>query len=157
MIIQDKYFLINETLSDLINTGNNINSVEPLRDFNGYSWTTITREIESVNHNLIYQNLILLVGNVFMEDWINNKEIMIDYMEKFTDKLNEQYGKELTEEFIKLLEKISVFMEIKYNQKNKKRYLELKDDIQSKLEKMTDNKTFVENVTKEKKKLTKDK
>jgi len=156
MIIQDKYFLINETLSDLINTGNNINSVEPLRDFNGYSWTTITREIESVNHNLIYQNLILLVGNVFMEDWINNKEIMIDYMEKFTDKLNEQYGKELTEEFIKLLEKISVFMEIKYNQKNKKRYLELKDDIQSKLEKMTDNKTFVENVTKEKKKLTKE-
>lgn len=156
MIIQDKYFLINETLSDLINTGNNINSVEPLRDFNGYSWTTITREIESINHNLIYQNLVLLVGNVFMENWVNNKEIMIDYMEKFTDKISEQYGKELAEEFIKLLEKISVFMEIKYNQKNKKRYLELKDDIQSKLEKMTDNKTFVENVTKEKKKLTKE-
>ena len=155
MIIQDKYFLINETLSDLINTGNNINSVEPLRDFNGYSWTTITREIESINHNLIYQNLVLLVGNVFMENWVNNKEIMIDYMEKFTDKISEQYGKELAEEFIKLLEKISVFMEIKYNTKNQKRYLELKDDIQTKLEKMMDNKTFVENVTKEKKKLTK--
>ena len=150
MIIQDKYFLINETLSDLINTGNNINSVEPLRDFNGYSWTTITREIESINHNLIYQNLVLLVGNVFMENWVNNKEIMIDYMEKFTDKISEQYGKELAEEFIKLLEKISVFMEIKYNTKNQKRYLELKDDIQTKLEKMMDNKTFVENVTKEK-------
>ena len=148
-------FLINETLSDLINTGNNINSVEPLRDFNGYSWTTITREIESINHNLIYQNLVLLVGNVFMENWVNNKEIMIDYMEKFTDKISEQYGKELAEEFIKLLEKISVFMEIKYNTKNQKRYLELKDDIQTKLEKMMDNKTFVENVTKEKKKLTK--
>ena len=120
MIIQDKYFLINETLSDLINTGNNINSVEPLRDFNGYSWTTITREIESINHNLIYQNLVLLVGNVFMENWVNNKEIMIDYMEKFTDKISEQYGKELAEEFIKLLEKISVFMEIKYNTKIKK-------------------------------------
>ena len=156
MIIQDKYFLINETLSDLINTGNNINSVEPLRDFNGYSWTTITREIESINHNLIYQNLVLLVGNVFMENWVNNKEIMIDYMEKFTDKISEQYGKELAEEFIKLLEKISVFMEIKYNTKNQKRYLELKDDIQTKLEKMMDNKTFVENVTKEKKKLTKE-
>ncbi len=90
-----------------------------------------------------------------MENWVNNKEIMIDHMEKFTDKISEQYGKELAEEFIKLLEKISVFMEIKYNTKNQKRYLELKDDIQTKLEKMMDNKTFVENVTKEKKKLTK--
>ena len=86
-IIKDDYFLINETLSELINVGNNINMVEPLRDFNGYSWTTITREIESINHNLIYQNLVLLVGNVFMENWVNNKEIMIDYMEKFTDKI----------------------------------------------------------------------
>ena len=29
--------------------------VEPLRDFNGYSWTTIPSEIESIQHNLIYQ------------------------------------------------------------------------------------------------------
>ena len=33
-IISDDYFLINKTLSDLINVGNNINTVEPLRDFN---------------------------------------------------------------------------------------------------------------------------
>ena len=33
-IIKDDYFLINETLSELINVGNNINMVEPLRDFN---------------------------------------------------------------------------------------------------------------------------
>ena len=34
-IIKDDYFLINKTLSQLINVGNNINTVEPLRDFNG--------------------------------------------------------------------------------------------------------------------------
>ena len=44
-IVKDKYYVINETLSDLINVGNSINMVEPLRDFNGYSWTTIPREI----------------------------------------------------------------------------------------------------------------
>ena len=58
-IIKSEYFLIDKTLSDLINTGNNINMVEPLRDFNGYSWTTIDREIESIEHNLVYQNLII--------------------------------------------------------------------------------------------------
>ena len=45
------------SLIHLINTGNNIHMVEPLRDFNGYSWTTIPQEIESIDHNLIYQNL----------------------------------------------------------------------------------------------------
>ena len=110
---------------------------------------------ESINHNLIYQNLVLLVGNVFMENWVNNKRNYDRLYGKITDKISEQYGKELAEEFIKLLEKISVFMEIKYNTKNQKRYLELKDDIQTKLEKMMDNKTFVENVTKRKEKINK--
>ena len=89
MIIQDKYFLINETLSDLINTGNNINSVEPLRDFNGYSWTTIPKEIESIEHNLLYQNLILLVGIEFMKKWIKNREVLMDYLEIFENKIKE--------------------------------------------------------------------
>ena len=51
-IIKDKYEIINRTLTDLINVGSNINTVEPMRDFNGYSWTTIPREIESIKHNL---------------------------------------------------------------------------------------------------------
>ena len=59
-IIKDNYFIVNKTLSDLINVGACINQVEPLRDFNGYSWTTIPREIESIEHNLIYQNLYKL-------------------------------------------------------------------------------------------------
>ena len=57
-IINDKYFILKETLKDLINVGDNINEVESLRDFNGYAWTTIPKEIESIEHNLIYQNLI---------------------------------------------------------------------------------------------------
>ena len=153
-IIQDRYFLISETLSDLINTGNCINSVEPLRDFNGYSWTNISKEIESVDHNLIYQNLLILLGNKFMENWVNNKEIMIDYMEKFKNKMEELYGKELSEKYIKLLEDISILLEIKYNPIKREKYINLKKDIEEKLEKMKDNKIFVENVTKEKKKLT---
>ena len=36
-IIKEDYYIIDKTLSELINVGNNINMVEPLRDFNGYS------------------------------------------------------------------------------------------------------------------------
>ncbi len=153
-IIKDKYFLINETLSNLINTGNSINTVEPLRDFNGYSWTTIPREIESIDHNIIYQNLILLLGNDFIEKWVKNKDVMIDYMEKFQNKMETTYGKELSNEFIETLKEISILLEIKYNKESMKRYDILKKDLEDKYLKMQDNKEFVENITKEKKVLT---
>ena len=65
-IIKDKYLIIDKTLSDLINVGNNIETVEPMRDFNGYSWTTIPTEIESIYHNVIYQNIRMLVGSEFL-------------------------------------------------------------------------------------------
>ena len=82
-IIKKDYPIICETLSNVINIGNNIETVEPLRDFNGYSWTTIHNEIESVGYNLIYQNLRILLGQKFLEKWIKNKEFIIDYMENF--------------------------------------------------------------------------
>ena len=44
-IVKDDYYIINETLTELLNVGYNIDMVEPLRDFNGYSWTTIPQEI----------------------------------------------------------------------------------------------------------------
>lgn len=155
-IIKDKYFVINETLSNLINTGNNINNVEPLRDFNGYSWTTIPREIESVEHNIIYQNLIMLVGNELLNKWISNKEVMIDYMELFEQRMEELYGKEISKEFIKLLKEISILLEVKFDSKNKEKILKIKEDIDEEIKKIEDNKKFVENTTKQKRKLAKE-
>ena len=153
-IIKDDYFLINETLSNLINVGNNINTVEPLRDFNGYSWTSIPREIESIDHNLIYQNLIMLVGNKFLDNWIYNKEFIIDYMELFKNKMEEEYGEEKANEFIENLSKISILLDVKFDKNNAKRILEVKKENEEKIGKIGDNKKFVEEITKEKRKLT---
>lgn len=153
-IIKDDYFLINETLSNLIKVGNNINTVEPLRDFNGYSWTIIPREIESIEHNLIYQDLIMLVGNKFLDNWIYNKEFIIDYMELFKNKMKEEYGAEKANEFIEKLSKISIFLDVKFNKNNEKRISEVKKETEEKIKKIGDNKKFVEEITKEKRKLT---
>ena len=155
-IIKDKYFVINETLSNLINTGNNINNVEPLRDFNGYSWTTIPREIESVEHNIIYQNLVILIGNEFLDRWVSNKEILIDYIEDFENRMENLYGKESSKEFLKILKEISILLEVKFDSKNKEKILVIKQEIDNEREKIQDNKKFVVNTTKEKRKLTKE-
>ena len=149
-IIKDEYFLINETISELINVGNSINMVEPLRDFNGYSWTTIPQEIESIDHNLIYQNLRILVGHEFLNKWIKNNEFIIDYFYLFKEKLENQYGKKNEEKMIELLSKISILLSIKFNKDKYEEISEIKEKVESELEKIKNKQEFIEKTTQKK-------
>lgn len=153
-IIKSKYYIIDKTLSDLINVGNNINTVEPMRDFNGYSWTTIPREIESIYHNLVYQNIRILIGHKFLNDWIKNREFIIDYFESFQNKLEDQYGEETKEKLIELINKISVLLAVQYNSKLKSTLQKEKEKVEKKLEKIKDNQKFIQEITKVKRELT---
>lgn len=153
-IIKDEYYLINETLSDLINVGNSINMVEPLRDFNGYSWTTISHEIESLDHNLIYQNLRILVGSKILNKWVENNEFMIDYYDVFKDELEVKYGREIARKIINRLSKISVLLSYKFNPDKLNNYVLEKDEIKEELNKIQDRKKFVEEKTDKKIEIT---
>lgn len=153
-IIKDDYFIINETLSNLINVGNNINMVEPLRDFNGYSWTSIPQEIESIEHNLVYQNLRIIIGYNFLNKWIRNNEFIIDYFDLFQEKLEEKYGKTNKNKIIDIITKISILLEIKFNENKKQEMIKIKKEIEKEWEEVQDNKQFIENVTKRKVELT---
>ena len=153
-IIKDDYFIINETLSDLINVGNNINIVEPLRDFNGYSWTSITQEIESIDHNLIYQNLRIIVGYKFLNKWIKNDQFIIDYFEIFKEELENRYGKENKNKFIDILSKISILLSIKFNSIEKEKLIKEKEEIEKELNRTQNKELFIENITNKKMKIT---
>ena len=153
-IIKKDYPIIYKTLSNLINIGNNIDTVEPLRDFNGYSWTTIRREIESIDYNLIYQNLRILLGYDFFEKWINNKEFIIDYMEILKSKLEEKYGTKNQKELLKIIENLSVLLALKYDSKEREELQKEKETIEEKLNKVDNKEKFVEMITRQKKELT---
>ena len=153
-IIKKEYPIIGETLSNVINIGNNIETVEPLRDFNGYSWTTIHKEIESVSHNLIYQNLRILLGQEFLEKWIKNKEFIIDYMEILKNRLEEKYGEKNQKDILKEIEKLSVLLELKYNPKKKEELKREKIEIKATLKEMDDKEKYIEMLTKRKRELT---
>lgn len=155
-IIKDNYYIIDKTLSDLINVGNNINTVEPMRDFNGYSWTTIPKEIESIFHNIVYQNIRILIGYEFINKWVKNKEFIIDYFESFQNKLENKYGENKKTLFVELLNNISIMLAIKYNEKIKTELQKKKEEIKIKLKKMSDNKKFVQEMTQKKRELAKE-
>ena len=128
--------------------------VEPLRDFNGYSWTTIPQEIESIDHNLIYQNLRILVGHKFLNKWIRSNEFMIDYFEEFKEELENKYGVEDKKKIIDLLAEISVLLEVKYNPQKAKEYTEQKEKLQEELEELENKEEYIEKVTTQKINLT---
>lgn len=154
-IINNKYYLINTVLSDLLNVGNTIQKVEPLRDFNGYSWTTLSNEIESIEHNLIYQNLRILLENKFLENWVYTKEFIIDYYEEFTEKLKEMYGKENAKKIIEFLIKISILLEMKFEPEKLEVYKKDKKLIDKELEDMENKQKYIEIKTNQKLELLK--
>lgn len=152
-IIRSDRFIINKTISNLINIGNNINTVEPLRDFNGWSWLIIKKEIENLNYNLIYQNLRILLGEKFLNNWIQNTEYLIDYYAEFQSELETKFGEKIKEQLIQLLEKISIFIDIEINKEFRKQLKELKQQVEAELLKFENKTEFIENITKEKKEL----
>ena len=92
-ILNNKYGEATVAVSDFINTGKNIDRVEVLRDFNGWSWTTIKKEIENIDANLIYQSLQILLGQKFMNEWCQDKDGIIDYFEILEEDGGKKYGK----------------------------------------------------------------
>lgn len=149
-IVKDKYFLLSKTISNMINAGNNINKVEPLRDFNGWSWTTVPREYESIEYNLIYQIMTMIVGTRFLESWVKNEAYIIDYVEELQNKLENFYGEKLAKDLIKSLNKLSVLMEIKINKEAIQEIKNTKAEIEEKLEKFNDKERFIIDLTEQK-------
>lgn len=153
-IIHDQYFLIYSTLSDLINVGNSINMVEPLRDFNGYSWTTIPAEIESIEHNLVYQTLRIIIGHEFLNRWVRNTEFVMDYYEMFQEELVQKLGQEEAADWLTSLCKLSVLVLMKYKPQKTQEMQAMKTQIDEQLEQMKDRQKYVQNITKQKRQIT---
>ena len=154
-IVHEKYFILNKTLTDLLNVGNNINSVEALRDFNGFSWTTIDKEIESIAHNLIYQNLRVIVGAEFLNNWIYNKEYIIDYFELFKNTLKKNYNDTITEKLIETICKLSVLLELKFDEIETRKLKQEKKEVAKKIQEISNREDFIKELTQEKKRLNK--
>ena len=145
LIVNNKYGIISTPLSNLINTGKNINKIEVLRDFNGWSWTTIKKEIENINSNLIYQSLQFILGEEFLEDWANDNEGIIDYIEKAKEELSRFTQKDNdADEFITILTKIACLNETIENEKYREY---IKQQLQEKEKELEKYNSIKENIT----------
>ena len=150
-ILNNKYGEITIAVSDFINMGKDIDRVEVLRDFNGWSWTTIKEEIENIDANLIYQLLQILFGKEFLDNWCRDKDGIIDYFEVLTEEGGSKYGKEKVESIKDLLIKIAIFNDVKENEEFAKEISQTIKKLEEEIENYNDTETYIEKITNQKK------
>lgn len=143
-ILNNKYEEVTIALSDFINAGKNMDRTEVLRDFNGWSWTTINKEIENIEANLIYQILQIMLGEEFLDNWCKDKDGIIDYLEQLTDIVPKQKN---------LLIKIAMANTLRENPQFAQNINDKSKKINEEIEKYEDTKSRIINLTNYKKKL----
>lgn len=110
---------------------------EVIRDFNGFSWSIVSNEIESIECNLVYTDLIYLLGEEVVSN-INSSNI-----EKIKNSIDEELYKEM--------QKIALKFYLEYDKKQKEiLYSELEKD-KIKFKNMEKQQEFIENISNNKK------
>lgn len=159
-------------------SGNAMNKSEVIRDFNGWSWNCDVKDIEDINTNLVYQNILILFGDkiekteikedieVNAEDLSNlNKDSNQDDEETKIQN-NEEDSKDVIKEafesiFLKeKVEDILRYINVIILSNLAKEDAEVRYRIEKKLEDdrkkillMQDNEKFLNTISKEKKKI----
>lgn len=150
-ILNNKYEEATIAVSDFINEGKNIDRVEVLRDFNGWSWTTIKREIENIEANLIYQVLQILLGKEFLDNWCEDKDGIIDYFEVFSTESGKKYGQEKIEKIKDLLIKIAIANDVKVNNEFAEEVFQKIKNLEKEMNNYNDTEKYIEDITNQKK------
>ena len=151
-IIRSKNELLNKTLTDLLNVGNNINVIEPLRDFNGFSWNIVSKDIENKYYNLIYQDLLFLVDNSMFEKWTNDNNIDLNYLQIFGDILNELYGIDLTNQLLEKLFEIAVLIDLQVDKEGLNKFKKRKEELEEEYSRIKNKEEYVNFVIEDNKK-----
>ncbi len=153
-IVQEKKSL-QEPISHILNLGGQMNTVEAIRDFNGWSWDVVLKEIQDIEVNLIFQNVLYLAGDEFVKQWIANNSELADYLELLQSHLKENFGEKRANKFIELFCKLSIDISIAKNKEQYKFWKEKKSTLEADLEKLQNKQKYLSQKTKEKKEYTK--
>ena len=127
------YEYIEEPLFTLLKSGEIDSNIELIRDFNGWSWDIDKKEIKDIEYNYIYQTILLINGRKN----INNKKQkkIFDVASKIAIK---KYMLEAND--------------TEYNEKFEK----IKKEKEARLELFNDKRSFINQITEEKKEYTKE-
>jgi len=154
--LTDEDAILEDVISYLLNNGMRMSQVEALRDFNGWSWDTSVKDIDNIELNLAFQNILFLLGHEFISGWIENTSKLADYMFLALEKLKKAYGEVYSAKMMRLICKVAIELSVKTNPEQEAFWEEFIKDIKREYEKINDKKEYLEEITKQKKSITKE-
>lgn len=140
--ISFKYTYAKDAIQKMIYIGSNCNQTEILRDFNGWSWDIVVKEIEHIPYNILYQNLLLLDGKRLIYTNINSEE---------KNSIILLRNKKESAEFFDVLVNCALSIYKKENSEAKKRFETIIKDKNEEIELLNNKKEFVQKITNQKK------
>lgn len=152
--LNEDYNLIRNSMPYLLNLAYDMENIEVLRDFNAWSWNTLVNEIKDININLVYQNL-KIATNIDIFTMMQKNNNYIDIVKIISQELLKVYEEKTIDKFMEIIFKISILIYINISENESKRLEEEKQTIELELQEIKDKKIYIEKVTDEKKKLTK--
>lgn len=145
---KNAYFIKNDELQNdaimkFVLTGAAMDVSEIIRDFNGWSWNANIKDMENINYNLLYQNIAILQHSPIKSEFMEYNEIIekVFCLECDNEKLFSKI-KNLALAVLAMQDE-DVKKSLKAVEKQRKKQLDI----------MSDNKAFLEDVTKNKKEL----
>lgn len=144
--LEEKYNLIRNALSNLLNVGETINKMEVIRDFTGWTWDITPSEIPEITTNIIYQNLLYLLGEETIRMWTKD-DITIDYIKILQQELEKNYGEEIANNILNLIYKISIIVCVEKNSREKERLKDEQMDLMEELNQMNNKEEFLANLS----------
>ena len=110
-----------------------MNSVEAIVDFNGWSWDISNKKLKDGDYNVIYQMLVILLGNEIIDKWVNDRKSQQEDYTKVPNnmilgsKYNESYGitkEEIDDDIEDNIQEISKYFESIYGEKSQGQFFE---------------------------------
>ncbi len=148
--------ILEPSISYFLNNANLMNELEVIRDFNGWSWDISSKDIENKTINVVFQVIIYLLGYNFVKEWINNSSKLADYLMLMQNKLSEDFGEKRANQIIKIFCKTAIEQNAKRDNEELKFWKNLQTKTQIELEKLENKEKYLEKLTEEKKKITRE-
>ncbi len=80
-----KEFILKNRFQTLLVNGFNLNNYEILSNFNGWSWDVTQNQNMQYVDNLVYQNLLFIMGDKFLTEWRNLSLAKINFMKEMEE------------------------------------------------------------------------
>ena len=152
-LVEDNY-IYGQSISYVLKIGSVIQSEEIIRNFTGWSWDNKDKE-EHKEEDIIYQDLLWLVGSQFLNVWRNDIEPDKDYILLLKNKIINNYGEELGEKLFHATIVSMTQIAINGNNTIKGIFVKRIHEIKEKLKQIENKEGLIEKLNKEKKQLYK--